>query len=85
MHFTVYEDDDGSSPFGPANRTPAPLPARLYGRLAETDQHRFEEQNRMVRHVHCQQCFLNIYFFVEVLTIPLEVPQEPLTQAAIFI
>lgn len=50
MHFTVYEDDDGSSPFGPAKGTPASLPAKLYGRLAETDQRRFEEPKSLVRY-----------------------------------
>lgn len=50
MHFTVDEDDDGSSPFGPAIGTPASLPARLYGRLAETDQRRFEEPKSLARY-----------------------------------
>ena len=41
MHFAVYEDDDGSSPFGPAN---------FPGRLAETDQRRFEEPKSLARY-----------------------------------
>lgn len=41
MHFAVDEDDDGSSPFGPAN---------TFGRLAETDQHRPEEPKSLVRY-----------------------------------
>src|SRR5688500_11203264 len=41
MHFAVYEDDDGSSPFGPANNR---------GHLAETDQRRPEEPKSLVRY-----------------------------------
>lgn len=41
MHFTVDEDDDGSSPFGPAI---------FLGRLAETDQRRPEEPKSLVRY-----------------------------------
>ena len=44
LHFPVEEDDDGSSPFGPAI---------LYfqdGRLAETDQRRHEEPKSLVRY-----------------------------------
>ena len=42
MHFAVDEDDDGSSPFGPA--------IYFVGRLAETDQRRFEEPKSLVRY-----------------------------------
>ena len=41
MHFAVDEDDDGSSPFGPAT---------IYGRLAETDQRRSEEPKSLARY-----------------------------------
>jgi hypothetical protein len=42
MHFTVDEDDDGSSPFGPA--------IQLHGRLAKTDQRRSEEPKSLMRY-----------------------------------
>lgn len=41
MHFPVEEDDDGSSPFGPA---------KFRGRLAETDQRRPEEPKSLARY-----------------------------------
>ena len=49
MHFAVYEDDDGSSPFGPA----------ISGRLAETDQRRSEEPKSLVRYQERPPIFTN--------------------------
>jgi hypothetical protein len=44
MHFPVEEDDDGSSPFGPANIS------FRYDALAETDQRRSEEPKSLARY-----------------------------------
>ena len=51
MHFAVDEDDDGSSPFGPATlKFQISNLKSQKGRLAETDQRRSEEPKSLARY-----------------------------------